>query len=119
MQRTLTPFFILRFKAGYGDDDKAADLCGVTIQTIRRWDKHGAPTAIKTLFKILSLDLGWIDPKWAGFRFHGGLIYTPANEALEPWMIQQFRSIYTGFQELLRNETQRAVQHRPPVRALH
>jgi len=60
MQRKLTPLFIMRFKAGYSDDIKAAELCGVTVQTIRRWDRHSVPKTVTTLYPPTKrLNRGW------------------------------------------------------------
>ncbi len=85
-------FWKLRHKAGLGDKEKAAELCGVTVRTIENWDRKGATaTATRLLHLWDRKECAGAGPEWAGFMFSRGklvharlkLHFTP--ERLKHW----------------------------------
>jgi len=57
-------FYALRFKAGFNSWEKCAEFCGVTVRTIKNWERTGAPiTAIK-LMSLMSRDLSHFGENW-------------------------------------------------------
>lgn len=57
-----------------------ARICGVDLSTARRW-KRGATYLPDAARKLLSRDLGHMDPAWAGWVLRRGVLISP--EGLE------------------------------------
>lgn len=64
----------LRLKVGLSQA-AAADLCGVTVRTIRNWDVKGAPLmAMRLLHMYDRKSCSGIGPDWSGFMFSRGFL---------------------------------------------
>ncbi len=77
-------FSRLRLAAGFPDRESAASFCGVTVRTVRNWERRGAPVYIVKLFQMAGGDLAWVNRDWRGFRFHGKVLYTDGNYPVTP-----------------------------------
>lgn len=60
-----------------------AQICEVDISTARRW-KRGAVCPPKSALMLLSGDLGYLDPAWAGWCVRGGQLISPENWIATP-----------------------------------
>ena len=53
--------------------EACADLCGVTVGAVHRWDIEGAPLIVHRLLELYDRqDLGGHGPDWQGYRFSRG-----------------------------------------------
>ena len=68
------------------DNSDIADLFGVTIQTVRYWNKYGFP---KYATERLSLIDG-THPDWLGFKIESGQVWTPAGELVLKSQIEHY-----------------------------
>lgn len=55
-----------------------AHICGVDLTTARRW-KRGAICPPQSALALLTGDLGFLDPAWAGWTIREGLLVSPEN----------------------------------------
>ncbi len=74
----------LRLAAGFPDRESAASFCGVTVRTVRNWERGKVPPYIVKLFQLAGGDLEWVGREWRGFRFHGGRLWTDTNYPVGP-----------------------------------
>lgn len=55
-----------------------AAMCGVDLTTARRW-KRGAICPPQSALALLTGDLGFLDPAWAGWTIRDGLLVSPED----------------------------------------
>jgi hypothetical protein len=60
-----------------------ARVCEVDLTTARRW-KRGARCPPNSALMLLSGDLGFLDPAWAGWRVVRGALYSPEGWRATP-----------------------------------
>lgn len=66
-----------------------ADLCGVHLDTARRWKRHGtAPAPALALIKLKwECDLGAVAAAWAGWTVRHGELVSPAGDRFTPGLV--------------------------------
>lgn len=60
-----------------------ARICEVDLTTARRW-KRGARCPPSSALMLLSRDLGYLDPRWAGWTIRSGDIVSPEGWRASP-----------------------------------
>lgn len=60
-----------------------ARICEVDLTTARRW-KRGARCPPNSALMLLSGDLGYLDPRWAGWTIRSGEIVSPEGWRATP-----------------------------------
>lgn len=82
----------LRTVAGY-TARAAADLCGVSLRTWRRYEHDTAPAWALVMFRALAGDLGALSPAWAGWTLsrRDGRLYDATGE---PYAVGYIRSFW-------------------------
>ncbi|BCX89510.1 hypothetical protein MIN45_P1883 [Methylomarinovum tepidoasis] len=83
-------FAHLRLLAGFPDRESAASFCGVTVRTVRNWEKRGAPPYIVKLFQQAQGDLSWAHPSWQGFRLWREHLFTDGNYPLTAGQLRAY-----------------------------
>ena len=89
----------LRLKVSLSIPD-CAELCGVTVRTVRNWDAEGAPLiAMRFLHLYDRQDLAGHGPGWQGFKFSRGklvcgrLSFTPRNLKQIPHYVDVYNRV--------------------------
>lgn len=73
----LSTFCEVQLLCGF-TDDQAADYCGVSVKTLRRWRENlNPPLAALKLLAIRSGALPW--PDWSGWEMHSGHLFPPGQ----------------------------------------
>jgi len=68
----------------YRKPETIAAVCGVSLETARRWRRLGrCPEPARRLLAVAN-DLGAISEAWAGWRIADGLIYSPEGLTATP-----------------------------------
>lgn len=76
--------FDLRFGRAGLSLSEAAQRCGVSVPTFRRWEKSNcAPAVVIEWLKLLAGDLGIIHPLWRECRLHDGQLYFAGERGLK------------------------------------
>lgn len=95
----LSPFKKLRLRVALSVED-CADLAGVSVRTVQRWDIQGAPLIAHRLLEIYDRqDLSGHGSAWRGFRFSRGklvcgkLSFTPHNLKQVPHYIDLYNRV--------------------------
>lgn len=80
--------------------DACADLCGVSVRSVRRWDIEGAPLIVHRLLELYDRqDLSGHGPDWRGYRFSRGklvcgrLHFTGRNLKEVPHLVEVFNML--------------------------
>lgn len=63
--------------------NEIAQICKVDLTTARRW-KRGAKCPPNSALMLLSGDLGYLDPRWAGWTIRAGEIISPEGWRATP-----------------------------------
>lgn len=87
-------FKYLRFEAGFNSREKAADFCGVTVRTVRNWERCGAPVMAVKLMGLLAGDLSRFGEDWAGVRLEPDCVSTGKLDFVYPHEINAMRYLY-------------------------
>lgn len=94
-----SPFHRLRLRVCLSVD-ACADLCGVSVRSVQRWDIEGAPLIAHRLLEIYDRqDLGGHGPDWRGYRFSRGklvcgrLQFTGRNLRQVPHLVDVFNRV--------------------------
>jgi|GEM_PF-2027241 hypothetical protein len=86
----MNEFYCLRLKCGYQCPKKTAAFLGVTVRTVKNWERSGAPVAVIKLFRMMAHDLGWIGRDWEGFTIVEDRIIGPGRAIITPGMIREY-----------------------------
>jgi len=86
----MNEFYCLRAKTGYQCPKKTAAFLGVSVRTVRNWERSGAPLAVIRLFRLLARDLGGIGRDWEGFFITEDRLVGPGRAYITPGMIRAF-----------------------------
>jgi hypothetical protein len=86
----MNEFYCLRLKCGYQCPKKTAAFLGVTVRTVKNWERAGAPIAVIKLFRMMAQDLGWIGQDWEGFSIVEDRIIGPGRVFVTPGMIRAY-----------------------------
>ncbi|HYE37831.1 hypothetical protein [Methylocaldum sp.] len=86
----MNEFYCLRAKAGFQCPKKTAAFLGVSVRTVKNWERLGAPVHVVKLFRLLAQDLGWIGKDWEGFSIVEDRIIGPGRAFITPGMIRAF-----------------------------
>jgi hypothetical protein len=86
------PLSALQLRAGLSDSE-AAQLCGVTVKTWRRWCEGQArvPRSVRRLLTHYAGEIPSTDRAWRGFVFRGGQLIAPNGEAVTASEIEHRR----------------------------
>lgn len=83
--------------------EACADLCGVSVRSVQRWDIQGVPVIVHRLLELYDRqDLSGHGPDWRGFRFSRGklvagrLSFTPRNLRQVPHYVEIFNMLYVA-----------------------
>lgn len=115
-KRTKSEFHRLREAVGLARQDDAKKFLEISLRTLQRWDKEGAPPWAMRLLRYMDRwDCAAHGPEWTGWRFSRGrlvnakekLIFTP--ERLRLWR---------GMCERLDRLETEAENRRCPIRPL-
>lgn len=72
-------FYHLRWDAGFTRKSLSEHL-DVSQQTIRNWERKGAPVSVIKLMQLYANDLSHLGSDWKGFRFHNGELRSPEGD---------------------------------------
>jgi transcriptional regulator with XRE-family HTH domain len=91
----MTKINLLRRKANLSQK-KTAEICGVTIKTIRNWESGKTKTPISAikLIGIFSGKLDFVDKTWENFYFDGECIISKNGNHLYPFEIDTLPWLY-------------------------
>lgn len=86
-----TPLSDLRRRAGLSDAS-AAELCGVSLATWRRWlrNKARVPIAVRRLLTLYAGEVPSINKEWRGFLFRGERLHAPNGESVTAGEVEHF-----------------------------
>lgn len=89
-------FKLLRWNAGYLDRQECADFLGVTVKSIRNWDRQQkAPLVVVKLLQLYCGELDALGPAWSGFRIRPGVIESDDGKAfIYPGEIRALPYVY-------------------------
>ncbi len=80
--------------------EACAELCGVTVRSVHRWDIEGAPLIVHRLLELYDRqDLSGHGPEWRGYRFSRGklicgrLSFTPRNLKQVPHYVDVYNRV--------------------------
>ena len=82
---------------------QAAAICGVSVRTIRRWEKAGAcPVWFSALLTAYAGDLGGLrgGEDWRGWRLVRGRLVSPEGDIFTPGQLRSIRWLYGEAQAL-------------------
>ncbi len=54
----MSEFYCLRAKAGFQCAKKTAAFLGVSVRSVKNWERSGAPVAVIKLFQLMTQNLG-------------------------------------------------------------
>ena len=96
-----------------------ARICGVDLSTARRW-KRGAKCPPQTALMLLSRDLGFLAPEWAGWTINGEDLVSPdgwcvnRNDALiVPLMHGQIAALRAKIRDLEAADDTEGLEDQP------
>lgn len=92
MGKKLSAFLKLR-RRYFVSQARAALVFGVTVRTVRNWERREAPRPVLAYLQIAyERDLGAIHPDWRGFRIGlNGKLYGPEKLQISAWHLRHWR----------------------------
>jgi hypothetical protein len=72
---------------------KAAEVFGVSVRTVRNWERKEAPKPALAWLRIAyERDLGCIHPDWSGWRIGlDGKLHGPGKASASRWIIEYWQ----------------------------
>lgn len=89
--RPFSPFYFARFQAGFVCPQKAAELLGVTVRTVRNWDRRGSPVPVMRLLQLLAGDVAGLYPAWRGFQLRPDGLSGPGKLRIGIEQLREYR----------------------------
>lgn len=84
----------MRQMAGFNSREKVAEFCGVTVKTVKNWEKHGAPTMTVKLMGLMAGDLSHLGKAWRGIYLEPDCIAMSKIDFIYPCEIPAIRFVY-------------------------
>jgi transcriptional regulator with XRE-family HTH domain len=72
-------FYQLRLDAGF-TRKSLSEYLSISQQTVRNWDRKGAPVTVVKLLQLLANDLSHLGSAWSGFYFYNGELKSPEGD---------------------------------------
>lgn len=102
-RRKLSVFYKLRLRVGL-DQERAAELCGVTTRTVQNWDTRGAPLVVERFLHMYDrTSLAGRGPGWEGWAFERGLlVHRRAGLRFGPRTLERLPYLFEVFERIER-----------------